>query len=163
MSDGVEWAVHCCVLLTAAQRPVPAARLAAFHQVSGSYLAKHLQALSRAQIIRSVQGKDGGYVLARPPAQITVHDVVAAVDGPGPAFVCTEIRRRGPMAATAEQCRLPCQIARTMATAERAWRDSLRAVTVLDLATEAAAGRDAEELKTVRAWLDARPTTDPEV
>src|SRR6478609_10381340 len=98
ISGGVEWALHCCTVLTAADDPVPAVRLAELHDVSPSYLAKQLQALSRAGLVQSVQGKAGGYVLTRSPALITVLDVVEAVDGPGPAFVCTEIRQRGPMA-----------------------------------------------------------------
>ncbi len=154
MSDGVEWAVHCCVVLTAAGNPVPAARLAEFHDVSSSYLAKQLQALSRAKIIRSVQGKDGGYVLGRPPGEISVYDIVRAVDGGRPAFVCTEIRQRGPMGGTPDQCLEPCSIARTMAVAERAWRDSLRAVTVLDLATEVAGKRDTTDSQRLTAWLN---------
>jgi len=153
MSDGVEWAVHCCVVLTAAGRPVPAARLAEFHDVSSSYLAKQLQALSRAKIIRSVQGKDGGYVLGRPPAEISVYDIVRAVDGGRPAFVCTEIRQRGPLANPPEQCLEPCAIARTMAVAERAWRESLRGVTVLDLATEVAVKNDTAAARRLVAWL----------
>ncbi len=161
MSDGVEWAVHCCVVLTAAERPVPAARLAEFHDVSGSYLAKQLQALSRAKIIRSVQGKDGGYTLARPPEQISVYDIVRAVDGGRPAFVCSEIRQRGPMATPAEQCQEPCGIARTMAVAERAWRDSLRGVTVLDLATEVAGKVDSTATRRLTSWLQGGPVDGP--
>ncbi|MCE0533943.1 Rrf2 family transcriptional regulator [Kineosporia rhizophila] len=157
MSDGVEWAVHCCVVLTAAERPVPAARLAEFHDVSGSYLAKQLQALSRATIIKSVQGKDGGYVLGRPPGQITVLDIVRAVDGSRPAFVCTEIRQRGPLATPPEQCLEPCGIARTMAAAEKAWRESLRAVTVLDLAGEVAAKFSPAHAGRLTGWLSGRP------
>ena len=87
MSGGVEWALHCCVVLTAADRPVPAARLAELHDVSSTYLAKQLQALSRAGLVRSVQGHAGGYVLTRAPGEITVLDVVEAVDGARPAFV----------------------------------------------------------------------------
>ncbi|WP_285593908.1 Rrf2 family transcriptional regulator [Kineosporia sp. NBRC 101731] len=157
MSDGVEWAVHCCVVLTAADNPVPAARLAQFHDVSGSYLAKHLQALSRAKIIRSVQGKDGGYVLARPPGEISVYDIVRAVDGGRPAFVCNEIRQRGPMAGSPEQCLEPCGIARTMAVAERAWSESLRGVSILDLATEVATKRDSAAGIRLTAWLNGDP------
>ena len=57
LSGGVEWALHCCVVLAGMQRPVPAARLAEFHDVSASYLAKQLQGLSRAGLVRSVQGQ----------------------------------------------------------------------------------------------------------
>ena len=84
MSGGVEWALHCCVVLTTSHTPVPAAKLAELHDVSSSYLAKQLQALARAGLIHSVQGKSGGYVLTRAPESITLLDVVRAVDGPGP-------------------------------------------------------------------------------
>src|SRR5690242_16280528 len=115
MSGGVEWALHCCVALTTSSRPVPAARLAELHDVSGSYLAKQLQSLSRAGLVRSVQGKAGGYALTRDPESITVLDVVLAIEGQRPAFVCTEIRQRGPLACPPESCTTPCAIARAMA------------------------------------------------
>src|SRR4051812_15622809 len=134
MSGGVEWALHCCVVLTAADRPVPSARLAELHDVSGSYLAKQLQALARAGLIHSVQGHAGGYQLTRPATEITVLDVVEAVDGPSPAFSCTEIRQRGPLATPAADCRLPCGVHRAMMAADEAWRASLRGVTIADLA-----------------------------
>ncbi|TDC01497.1 Rrf2 family transcriptional regulator [Micromonospora fluostatini] len=154
MSGGVEWALHCCVVLTAAERPVSAARLAELHEVSGSYLAKQLQNLSRAGLIESVQGHAGGYVLTRSPELITVLDVVQAVDGTGPAFVCTEIRQRGPLATPAESCQTPCAIARTMAAAEMAWRESLRAVTIADLVRTVATDYAPQDpLVGVRAWL----------
>ncbi|SNY52560.1 RrF2 family transcriptional regulator [Paractinoplanes atraurantiacus] len=153
MSGGVEWALHCTVVLSAAERPVPAARLAELHDVSASYLAKQLQALSRAEIIRSVQGHAGGYELARPASRITVLDVVEAVDGPQPAFVCTEIRQRGPLAASAEACEKPCAISRAMSAADQAWRASLRAVTIADLAAQVGSDYDADVFAGVRAWL----------
>ena len=153
MSGGVEWALHCCVVLTGATEPVPAARLAEFHDVSPTYLAKQLQFLSRAGLVRSVQGQAGGYRLTRAPEEITVLEVVEAVDGPEPAFVCTEIRQRGPLAATAEACRTPCPIARVMIAADRAWRASLGAVTVADLAAAVGEGSGPEALPQARAWL----------
>ena len=52
MTEGVEWAVHCCVVLSQAEGPVPTARLAEFHGVSRTYLAKHLQQLSRAGLVQ---------------------------------------------------------------------------------------------------------------
>ncbi|MCF3962673.1 RrF2 family transcriptional regulator [Streptomyces fuscigenes] len=153
LSGGVEWALHCCVVLTTDPGPVPAARLAELHDVSGSYLAKQLQALSRAGLIGSVQGKAGGYALTRPPAQITVLDVVEAVDGPRPAFVCTEIRRRGPLAAPPESCTRPCAIARAMAGAEAAWRAALREISVADLARDVEEDSGPGALAGVRDWL----------
>jgi len=145
----VEWALHCCVVLTAAAGPVPAARLAELHEVSATYLAKQLQSLSRAGLVQSVQGKSGGYVLTRSPAEISMLDVIEAVEGPQQTFVCTEIRQRGPLASPPEACTAPCGIARAMYAADTAWRDTLRAVSVADLARDL--GGDA--LAPVGTWL----------
>ena len=134
LSAGVEWALHCCVVLTKTDEPVPSARLAQLHGVSKSYLAKHLHSLARAGIAEPSEGRDGGYVLTRPPGKITVLDVVRAIDGPDPAFRCTEIRQNGELAAPPEDCRRPCGIAKVMADAERAWQASLSATTIADLA-----------------------------
>lgn len=153
LSGGVEWALHCCVVLTTTSDPVPAARLAELHDVSGTYLAKQLQALSRAGLVTSVQGKAGGYVLTRAPERITVLDVVTAVDGAQPAFTCTEIRQRGPLAAPAHACTRPCAITRAMASAEAAWRDALRAISVADLAAGVDEDYGPSALAGIRTWL----------
>ncbi|WP_062208095.1 Rrf2 family transcriptional regulator [Streptomyces sp. NBRC 109706] len=155
MSGGVEWALHCCVVLTSVEEPVPATRLAELHDVSPSYLAKQLQALSRAGLVRSVQGKAGGYTLTREPAAITVLDVVEAVDGPAPAFVCTEIRQRGPLATPAASCTAPCAISRAMHTADAAWRGALRAVTIADLARDVGADYGPRAMSRISDWLTA--------
>ena len=153
MSGGVEWALHCCVVLTSAEEPVPAARLAELHDVSPSYLAKQLQALSRAGLVRSLQGNAGGYALTRSPALISVLDVVEAVDGPGPAFVCTEIRQRGPLAAAPQACTAPCAITRAMAGAETAWREALRSVSVAGLARDVVSDYGPDALASIGRWL----------
>lgn len=155
MSAGVEWALHCCVVLTAAPHPVPAARLAELHDVSGTYLAKQLQELSRAGLVRSVQGKSGGYTLTRPANEITVLDIVEAVDGPQPAFVCTEIRQRGPLAAPPEACTTPCAISRAMSAADNAWRAALSAVSVADLARDVNSDYGPQMFEVIRGRLDS--------
>jgi Rrf2 family protein len=127
------------VVLTAADRPVPAQRLAELHDVSASYLVKQLQALSRAGLVRSTQGQAGGYELTRSAEEVTVLDVVEAVDGPRSAFVCTEIRQRGPLATPREACTAPCAITRAMAAADEAWRAALHGVTIADRAVAAPA------------------------
>jgi Rrf2 family protein len=153
MSGGVEWAVHCCVVLSQAEAPVPGSRLAEFHGVSSSYLAKHLQALSRAGIVRSTQGQTGGYELTREAGHVSVLDVVQAIDGEEPAFRCTEIRQRGPLGASPKDCVRPCGIAQVMATAEAAWRDALASVSIADLATGLDAGSAGKTLPAIAGWL----------
>ena len=46
------------------------------------YLEQILLALKGAGLVRSKRGVGGGYVLARAPEQITLADIVSAVDGP---------------------------------------------------------------------------------
>lgn len=160
MSAGVEWALHCCTVLSTALDPVPVNRLAELHGVSRTYLAKHMQALARAGLIHAVEGRDGGYLLSRPGTDVSVYEVVRAIDGPSPAFRCTEIRQQGPLPATGEACKVPCGIAKVMAVAERAWRDSLRAVTLADLAAIVDASSPGA-WGAVRSWLSApRPEHD---
>lgn len=45
-------------------------------------LAKVIHDLARAGLVRTQRGQQGGVMLARPPAQITVRDVYEAVEGP---------------------------------------------------------------------------------
>jgi len=71
-------------------------------------------------VLTSVPGVNGGYRLARPPEQITVLDVVRGVNGHTTMFHCAEIRQRGPVGLTADQCRQPCGIAKVMYGAELA-------------------------------------------
>ena len=46
------------------------------------YLAKVIQSLARAGVLRTVRGIHGGVALTRTPAQISVREVFEAVDGP---------------------------------------------------------------------------------
>ena len=135
LSDGVEWGVHVCTLLAVLppESALPAARLAEYHGVPSAYLAKHLQSLARASVLETVKGPRGGYRLARPASEITVLDVVEAIDGDESAFRCSEIRRRGPAAVPAREYRLPCGIHRAFTRADEAWRKELDDTTISSL------------------------------
>lgn len=135
ISEGVEWGLHCCSLLALVppDHTLPANRLAEFHELPPAYLAKHLQALSRAGIVQSVAGPKGGYRLARPATEITMLDVVQAIDGDENAFQCTEIRQCGPAKVAKREYVKTCGIARAMWAAEAAWRAELRNRSIADL------------------------------
>src|SRR3954451_9384332 len=150
MAAGVEWAVHCCVVISQADGPVPAQRLAEFHGISRTYLAKNLQLLSRAGIVRSTEGRVGGYMLTRPADKVSVLDIVLAIDGPEPAFRCTEIRQNGPLPASRESCKRPCGVNRVMQAAEQAWRSSLASVSVADLSATVEADSGPATFPTLR-------------
>jgi Rrf2 family protein len=156
ISEGVEWAVHLCGVLTAVPegRGVSRAKLAEFHDLPPAYLAKHLQALSRAGIVIADPGVKGGYRLGRAPSKISLLDIVLAIEGVQPAFRCTEIRRRGPCPAPPSACRKACPIARAFLEAEAAWRHALAAVTVAEMAAVASAESfDDRRRQAFRAWL----------
>jgi len=55
--------------------------LAAEQSVSANYLVQILIELKAQNIVRSVRGKEGGYLLARAPAQVSLGDVLKAVHG----------------------------------------------------------------------------------
>jgi Rrf2 family protein len=135
LSDGVEWGVHVCTILAVVPPPgaLPAAKLAEYHGVPAAYLAKHLQTLARADVLETVKGPRGGYRLARPATEITILDVVEAIDGDEPAFRCTEIRRRGPASVPARGDTKLCGIHRAFDRADELWRDELRRTTIADL------------------------------
>jgi Rrf2 family protein len=55
--------------------------LAAGQKVPANYLVQILIELKAKGIAKSVRGKEGGYLLARPPAEISLGDVLRAVHG----------------------------------------------------------------------------------
>jgi|SRR5581483_3568101 len=156
LGEGVEWALHCCsvLALVPAGRTLSAARLAEFHGVPGAYLAKHLQALAQAGVIHSVPGRKGGYRLARPAADITLLEVIDALEGGGPVFRCTEIRRRGPARVAASEYRNPCAIDRAMQRAEEAWRAELGRMTLGDLLQELSVSVSPVAIRKTATWFE---------
>ncbi len=57
--------------------------LAGGQGIPQNYLVQILIELKSQQIVKSVRGKEGGYLLARPPAEITMGDVLRCVHGQG--------------------------------------------------------------------------------
>jgi Rrf2 family protein len=155
LSEGVEWGLHCAVLLAVmpADAALSTTRLAEFHGVPVAYLAKHLQAMSRVGILEAGTGPRGGYRLAPSPADISVLDVVEAVDGKDPAFQCLEIRRRGPAAVPAREYRTMCGIHRVMVEADEAWRARLGRTSIADLAAGVAQDATPKMIEKFGIWL----------
>lgn len=156
MSDGVEWAIHCCTVLAFVPEgsAIPAAKLAEFHGVPPAYLTKHLQALVRAGVCASIPGPRGGFRLAKPAADITLLDITLAVDGESAAFECGEIRQRGPAAQDPSCYREACSIALAMWRAEEAWRAALRDVSLAEIGANLAAVVHPQQLIESAVWID---------
>jgi len=65
-----------------AEASISAREIAAEYRIPAELLAKVLQKLARKGLLVSQQGINGGYVLARDPARISIVDVVEALEGP---------------------------------------------------------------------------------
>jgi Rrf2 family protein len=68
--------------LHSSDRPTSVKEIAERTNLPQPYLEQILLAVKGAGLVRSKRGVGGGYVLARPPEQITLAEIVAAVDGP---------------------------------------------------------------------------------
>jgi len=70
------------VLALSGPGPMKSEAIAAAEDIPLRFLHNILTALTRAGILSSLRGADGGYELTRLPAAITVADVIRAVEGP---------------------------------------------------------------------------------
>lgn len=61
--------------------PVTIKEIVRGEQFSQSFTEKIMQKLRAAKIVQSQQGKQGGYVLARKPSEITLREVIEALEG----------------------------------------------------------------------------------
>jgi Rrf2 family protein len=66
-----------------------AREIAAAYDIPVELMAKILQRLARSGLVLSLQGTRGGYRLARGTAQITVADIIQAIDGPLTVTACS--------------------------------------------------------------------------
>lgn len=135
LKNQVEWALHCCALLTSLppDRYLSTKALSEFHGIPKEYLSKALQGLSKAGLVETMLGPTGGYRLARAPASISFLDIVEAVEGRKSTFVCSNIRANNPCRPRDFCDDRPCAVARVMWAADEAWRRSLAAVSLSDL------------------------------
>jgi Rrf2 family protein len=84
ISAKADYAVRAAIELAAADgdRPVRAEQVATAQDIPLNFLENILGELRHAGIVRSQRGPEGGFRLAKPPEEITVADVIRAVEGP---------------------------------------------------------------------------------
>ena len=84
ISAKTDYAVRAAVELAGAPdgSVVKAERIAEAQDIPLNFLENILAQLRQARIVESRRGPEGGYVLARPPGEITLADVIRAIDGP---------------------------------------------------------------------------------
>ena len=83
VSAKVDYAVRAGVeLATADEGPLKGDRIAAAQDIPLKFLENILLDMKQADVVRSQRGPEGGYWLARPADQISIADVIRAVEGP---------------------------------------------------------------------------------
>jgi Rrf2 family protein len=154
LSEGVEWSIHMCALLAGTgTKRVSVDQLAGFYDLPKPYLAKQLQALANAGIVDGSKGRGGGYRLARIPTQISLLDIVLAIEGVERAFRCSEIRQCGPAAKPSGFYKAPCTIASAMWKAEALWREELAKTTIAQIVIDTQPQLDVDHYKIFADWF----------
>jgi Rrf2 family protein len=79
-----DYAIRAMIELAAAEpgRPVKGDQVAQAQRIPAKFLENILADLRQGGLVRSQRGAEGGYWLSRPAREITVADVIRAVEGP---------------------------------------------------------------------------------
>jgi Rrf2 family transcriptional regulator, iron-sulfur cluster assembly transcription factor len=118
------------------QGPVTLAGISRRQSISLSYLEQLFGKLRRRSLVDSVRGPGGGYTLARGPAQVSVAEIVRAVDEPLDATQC-----RGRENCQEEQ---RCMTHELWATLNEKMFEYLNSVTLSDLVAQQRERKDGE-------------------
>ena len=90
---GVDYSLKALLMLAdryPSAQPLRVEEIAAVQGVPENYLRRLLIELKRGGLVLSQKGPSGGYMLARPPARITMADVVEIIEGDYTPVECLE-------------------------------------------------------------------------
>jgi Rrf2 family protein len=82
LSARVDYAVRACVVLAGSEGWTKADDVAERQAIPAQFLDTILRDLRRGGIVDSRRGQEGGHRLARDPQEVTVAEVIRAIDGP---------------------------------------------------------------------------------
>ena len=140
-TDSGKYAIRALTCMAAhgdRENPVSAADVAAAENIPPFYLAKVLQDLARADLLNSVRGRGGGFLLKRAPEDIKVLDILEAVE---------DIRRLTTECVLGlDQCNddVPCPLHDTWKRFRENLLGDLEKLTLQDLVVELAKKRSAK-------------------
>lgn len=161
IGTGVEYALHCLLWLVEPMAEQPSSRdLADIQGIPTAFVAKVFSKLDKAGIVTASSGIRGGYRLARAAEDISVLDVVDAVEGDKALFECREIRGccalfDGDPPAWA--VRGTCGIHAVMLHAQEILRAELAKTTLADLSAGVMSkGMPPELMQEAENWFAAR-------
>jgi bifunctional enzyme CysN/CysC len=131
ISAKADYAVRAAIELAVApdEHPVPAERIATSQGIPLGFLEHILSELQVAGLVRNQRGTVGGYRLAKEPRQITIADVIRAVEGPLASV-------RGVRPEAAEYAGAAGQLPRVWIAVRKNLRSVVEHVTLADVATD---------------------------
>lgn len=136
-SRKAKYGLIACIRLAREEyaRPLLIRDIAESEQLPQKFLETILLDLRYAGLLVSKKGRGGGYLLARPANQISMAEVIKAIDGPLIPFRCIAIRSDK----TCEECvsAATCSIRVAMEDVSRRLRQMLGDETLADLAAKA--------------------------
>jgi len=94
ISRKIEYGLRAMLFLASLPRSqaVPFREIASRMEVPKDFLAKILKVLAKKDLVVADRGAHGGYRLSRPPGEISMLDVIEAVEGPIHVNVCTDLK-----------------------------------------------------------------------
>ncbi|MEP7453605.1 Rrf2 family transcriptional regulator [Phyllobacterium sp. SB3] len=159
----VEYGIHCMVwLIKPRAKPVSSRDLAELQGVPAALMARIMPKLEKAGLVVSTSGINGGYRLSKNPQDISVLEIVDAVDGRKKVFDCKEVRTKCVLFggdAPTWMTRGVCGIHAVMLRAEKSMRAEMARTTLEDLSNAFSFRAPAEFGEEVGDWLDNRATT----
>jgi Rrf2 family protein len=160
LTVSVEYGIHSLLwMVDSDDTPLSCRDLAEFQGLSQSFLAKIFPKLEKAGIVSATEGARGGYLLARAAEDISLLEVVDAIEGQKPLFDCQEIRGRCVLfAPDPPSWALSgyCSIHAVMLRAEKAMRAELAKTSLRDIASAVGGKAPPEFPAEVGAWMSAR-------
>ena len=107
-------------------KPIPLNAICEARELPKQYLVKIFALLARANLVMPIRGKHGGYLLSREPKDITLLEVIEAVEGPIAINRCQEV----PSQCDQEEC----PVRPVWADVQRFLREKLSSITLADAA-----------------------------
>ena len=151
ISQTVEYALRAIVALAQNQEiACTSQKISQLTQVPAPYLSKLMQVLVRGGLVQSQRGLHGGFVLAKPPGELTIWDVLNVVE----PFKRIRECPLGLSTHGTNLCPLHRRLDIAMENAERAFRDT----TIAELLSgEGAATPLCDTQPTARSWIRPAP------
>lgn len=124
-----DYAIRSLLYLAQESGCVNCAQIAEATQIPRGYLQKLLMDLKNAGIVETYQGGNGGYVLSRPPEQISLAEVMEVFERSTRISVCLEKNYSGP-------CMEDCSIRRFCEGLQKVLDDYTASTTLADLSRQ---------------------------